>query len=341
MAVSTPRTAAVDASASSIYFCPDGDRTVRLKRSDVAPEKRRAIQELHRLNRWWNLVMPMHFAIWLAAAWVAVQSRSLPLDLACYLVGGLSLSAITVLAHESAHDLLTRKPKVDRWLGFLCGVPLAFSVGSYRVEHSAHHARLRTPDDPDDIENVTTRGAWLRWVYVLLFFFGGFLFLVHVPKEAWKRASTRQKKAIVLDVVLTWGIVAAGWVFLPARTMLKGWLYPMLVCVQVANLRGLAEHGMTTSGNEFLDARTVTPGRAISFWMCNINYHIEHHLYPAVPWYNLPKVHALLKDEYQATGASWYTSYWDFLKDVGRALWQGVVPARRVIPFRLRREVCL
>jgi len=34
--------------------------------------------------------------------------------------------------------------------------------------------------------------------------------------------------------------------------------------------------------------------------MCNENYHLEHHLYPGVPWYRLSEVHAALREELAA-----------------------------------------
>ena len=34
-------------------------------------------------------------------------------------------------------------------------------------------------------------------------------------------------------------------------------------------------------------------------WLCylNMQYHIEHHIFPQVPFYNLPKLHNLIKDQ--------------------------------------------
>jgi fatty acid desaturase len=51
----------------------------------------------------------------------------------------------------------------------------------------------------------------------------------------------------------------------------------------------------------------------------NLNYHLEHHLFPGVPWYNLPKVHRILLDDYTAAGSSIYRSYTRFLIDAFRA----------------------
>ena len=34
-------------------------------------------------------------------------------------------------------------------------------------------------------------------------------------------------------------------------------------------------------------------------WLCylNMQYHIEHHIFPQVPFYNLPKLHKIVKDQ--------------------------------------------
>jgi fatty acid desaturase len=105
-------------------------------------------------------------------------------------------------------------------------------------------------------------------------------------------------------------------------------------------VRGLAEHGLTTSDNVFTETRTVRSNRFVSFMMNNLNYHLDHHLFPGVPWYNLPKLHALLREEYVAAGSSIYPSYTAFLIDFLKVTWSGYVPDVRLIPAHLREDVC-
>ena len=35
----------------------------------------------------------------------------------------------------------------------------------------------------------------------------------------------------------------------------------------------------------------------LSFLYANMNYHIEHHMFPMVPFYALPELHALIADQ--------------------------------------------
>jgi fatty acid desaturase len=95
-----------------------------------------------------------------------VQSHLLIVDLLCYFLAGFSLSTLSVLGHESSHNLLTRNPKIDRWLEFLCGLPVVFSAAGYRIVHPLHHKYLHTEQDPDDIENVSKNPLLLRVVYI-------------------------------------------------------------------------------------------------------------------------------------------------------------------------------
>ncbi len=325
-----------------LYFCPEGNVTEVMTRQDFSAEQRSALKALHRLDKRWNWVIPLHFAIWLSAAWLSITSGSLAISILGYLVGGLSLSTLSVLGHEASHNLFTRNQKIDRWIGLLVGTPIAFSASGYRIMHPLHHKYVRDARDPDNIENITTSAFWLRWLYVFVFFLAVYLYLVLVPVNAMINAKKNGDRVLVLVEWLAMiGVVALGWVFLPTAWMVEGWLLPLLVAGQVANIRGIAEHGMTTSGNELTDTRTVTTTPVLSFLMCNINYHLEHHLYPGIPWYNLPKAHRILRENYRAAGSSVYASYVTFLADFFKAVVKGIVSERRLIPAHIREHVCV
>ena len=43
-----------------------------------------------------------------------------------------------------------------------------------------------------------------------------------------------------------------------------------------------------------LNARTILMSRPLAFLYTNMNYHVEHHMYPMVPFYHLPALHDLI-----------------------------------------------
>ena len=96
------------------------------------------------------------------------------------------------------------------------------------------------------------------------------------------------------------------------------WIVPAVSSnMFLMRFRGIAEHGLARQ----LDVHTdrldsgmyytrsfFTSKKQYSFRLAvwieriligsfNINYHHEHHLYPKVPWYNLPTLHALIGDQ--------------------------------------------
>ena len=68
---------------------------------------------------------------------------------------------------------------------------------------------------------------------------------------------------------------------------------------------GLAENVL----DHRLNCRTVYMNPISRFIYWNMNYHLEHHMYPLVPYYSLPKLHKLIKDNsppaYPSIYAAW------------------------------------
>ena len=46
-----------------------------------------------------------------------------------------------------------------------------------------------------------------------------------------------------------------------------------------------------------LNSRTVTTNPVFRFVYWNMNYHVEHHMFPMVPYYALPKLHDMMKHD--------------------------------------------
>ena len=108
--------------------------------------------------------------------------------------------------------------------------------------------------------------------------------------------------------------------------ILHGWALPMIIAMVFGNVRSWAEHTMTIPGDPLTRTRTVTSNRVVSFLMCNLNYHLEHHLCPGIPWYNLPAMHEMMKREYRRAGSFVYGSYLRFLWDAVRTGVHGISP---------------
>ena len=59
--------------------------------------------------------------------------------------------------------------------------------------------------------------------------------------------------------------------------------------------------------------RTVYLNPILSFLYWHMEYHIEHHIFPTVPSYNLPKIHELIKDQLPTTRKGLWGAYKEIL----------------------------
>ena len=69
---------------------------------------------------------------------------------------------------------------------------------------------------------------------------------------------------------------------------------------------GLLQHGGLADNviDHRLNARTVLMNPVSRFIYWNMNYHVEHHMFPMVPYHALPRLHALIKDDLPAPDRS-------------------------------------
>ncbi len=73
-------------------------------------------------------------------------------------------------------------------------------------------------------------------------------------------------------------------------TILGGWLMPVYGFTQHA---GLQENVL----DHRLNSRTVYMNRIHRFLYWNMNYHVEHHMFPLIPYHALPELHEQIKDD--------------------------------------------
>ena len=78
--------------------------------------------------------------------------------------------------------------------------------------------------------------------------------------------------------------------FIGLPTLFGTWLMPVYGLTQHAGLdENILDHR--------LNCRTVYMNRVHRFLYWNMNYHVEHHMFPLVPYHALPKLHELMKDD--------------------------------------------
>ena len=226
--------------------------------------------------------------------------------------------ACFVLAHDAAHYRLYR----TRWLNDLVGRAIAvvsgISMCTYRVVHRLHHNHLYEPIDPD----IALHGGYPRGRAYLLRKLGRDLVGLTAPKTyayffgapaandatgvasrplddtaPRLRRDARRDRWIV--VAYHTAALVAAFAFGVAVEYLVLWVLPAVTVLQaILRLRAVCEHGAVVDLGSPLTAARTNQAPWWARWLLfphHVNYHIEHHLYPAIPHYNLPACHRALK----------------------------------------------
>ena len=239
---------------------------------------------------------------------------------------GARLLALGLIMHESVHNLISKNKSLNDFMAeVFCAWPLFISMRSYRVKHLAHHKWLNTENDPDYV--AKTDNNWRFPMHVSKFIK---LILTQLSGigifETFKVMSGKQiKKARTpiwyhLSRILFYLFIITSFIYFDKGMLLvKYWIVPFATWTQVANrFRRIAEHSGIEGRQLAMQTRTTKHSYLTRLLLVpkNISYHCEHHLYPGIPCYNLPKVHnELLK--HKVVKESFYVSntYIDVFKD--------------------------
>lgn len=138
----------------------------------------------------------------------------------------------------------------------------------------------------------------------------------YIPEMAWASA-VRTARAWVLAYAVIVGAALATQSWLPL--LLLGPL-PSMAGAWLMHLLGLTQHAGLPENvlDHRLNSRTILMGPVLRFLYWNMNYHVEHHMFPLVPYHALPKLHALMRDDCPPP----YISTWQALAEVLPAIWR-------------------
>lgn len=246
---------------------------------------------------------------------VAVWPNPITIVLALILFGGRQLG-LGALMHECGHGTLFNSKKLNRIVGhWLCAAPVMYRLDDYMSNHLAHHAKAGSEADPDlyryrqypvssksltrkilrDVSGQTSLN-FLKTTFkkhdVYTFNKSGKLQLSLANLWAHFHASIITNAAMI--VVLAWFGVAYLYVL---------WVAAYFSFYMVfSRIRNLAEHACVPDlydPDPLLHTRTTLASwwEKLTFAPNNVNYHLEHHLLPSVPKYNLPAFHDALKEK--------------------------------------------
>lgn len=303
-------------------------------------EERKALMQK---NDWKAvLALCIHYGIMALTCWIVYMWPNVfTILIALFILGGQQLGC-SILMHDASHFSLFKSKTVNDWVGnWLGAYPVLNNVKDYRPYHHGHHLKAGTEEDPD---LMLTRGYPTNRRSMYRKFFRDLsgqtgvktyiaLFAMHLGYIRYTQSGNIEKVGQENRIDLIRGlknmagpIVSNLIIFSlmvlclhPAIYLL--WVVSLLTTFQFSvRVRSIAEHSVIEDSlNPQKNTRTTYANwfEKLLFAPYHVNYHLEHHMLMTVPFYNLPKMHAMIKERGFYNQGTLANNYWEILKLAG------------------------
>ena len=231
----------------------------------------------------------------------------------CFSVNTIALHIAGTVIHDACHQSAHRNRVINAILGHVSALMLVFAFPVFTRVHLQHHAHVNDPEnDPDHY--VSTGGPlWLlpvRFLYHEVFFF---------QRQLWRKNELMEWFLSRLFVAVIF-YISVQYHFL--GYVLNFWFIPSAVVGLALGLFfDYLPHRPHQERDRWKNAR-VYPNRILNMMIMGQNYHLIHHLWPSIPWYNYQPTYYMMKpllDEkgcHQTSGLLQKKDFFEFVYDI-------------------------
>lgn len=236
------------------------------------------------------------FLIWLATPnWY--------LMIPAMVLHGFTIVTMFAPMHECVHKTAFATPILNEVFGWVAGLLSFYNFTYYRYYHTWHHRYTQDPERDPELMTPKPRNVWeyLVEISAITFWWNRPLMFFRLATGQTSRypfvpENARRKIMISAAIQLSLYIAALVSIAIGYTTALYYFYLPVLLAQPLLRAILLAEHtGCTNDENGLTNTRTTLTNFPIRLLMWNMPYHTEHHLYPSIPFYQLPQAHIELK----------------------------------------------
>lgn len=256
--------------------------------------------------------------------YVARNTESLLIIFFAILIIQTQVYSLLIIAHDGLHRRLFYSTKNnDIWNDFFILGSIGIITEINRTNHMNHHKCLSTLDDPDRFKYIFT-GRSNESEFIKSIFCVGLIStaIKNVLYNKQTHGKIKSYKLRDIFILCTWQILLITLLTL----YIRWWAYPLLWLVPCAIavcfdlVRVFCEHSEFQENDSISDSGMRLHSfesnflERIFFSPHNMNCHIAHHLWPAIPFYNLRKAEKILKKELKNNDfVTWRKGYLDHL----------------------------
>jgi fatty acid desaturase len=280
------------------------------------------LKKLSTPNIWISLyqILFEYFCIGICI-FICIKFWSTPLYILSVMFIGARQHELGVLMHDATHFLLCKNKKLNELIcNIFISYPLFFSLSKYRQVHFSHHKHTSTDEDPDWGPRLSmsewhfpqSKVSFIKNLFQYCFYIHVFkIFLNTKLSFEYKinyflrsfipigKVNISNFKKILIGIVFC-VIIALSFYFKIVSYFFLFWVFPVLFWIPFINrFRQIAEHFGIKGNSEFNKSRIIYPTLLDKIFLgvgWNVTYHLDHHIYPKIPCYNLKKLHKLLLD---------------------------------------------
>ncbi|WP_201580606.1 fatty acid desaturase family protein [Psychrobacter glacincola] len=190
-------------------------------------------------------------------------------------------------AHDCYHRTLGVSKVATELMLFMLSITMLCSTHAIRHTHLNHH---RDPLGDSDVE-----GNWARllWYQAIL---GGGIFSIAIQWFGLTHGSRRNRILVACDMLLIFAVIATAFI-----TMHPVLIYHVLVMILANTMVGFFAVWSVHHGCDDVVYARSERHPLINLLTFNLLYHIEHHLFPAVPTNHL----SILAKRLDAAAPQW------------------------------------
>ena len=229
---------------------------------------------------------------------------------------GITLVFLFTLLHETSHFTAFKTRRLNTILGWFCALIIFLPPAWFRYFHLAHHRHTNDPEkDPELANEKPQNWSGFLWAvsgipvwrfHIRTIFQNAFTdFHYDYLPDRRKPEIRTEARAMIAIYSLSFSLA----VYFNLTEIVWLWLLPLAVGQPFLRLYLMAEHGRCPHvANMLENTRTTFTNRLVRWLAWNMPYHTEHHVYPSVPFHQLPKFHEVAKKHLRVTANS-YTAF--------------------------------
>lgn len=217
---------------------------------------------------------------------------------------GVTLVTLFAPMHECVHRTAFASRAANLAVGWVAGTLSVYNFTFYRHFHAWHHRytqdpardpELMFPKAPSRFEYAKEIAGWNFWVRRALDY--PRLALGRVNGLPFVPAAARREIVVSMSAQLSIYLAAAAAIGFGYTFALYFWFLPALLAQPLLRALLICEHSSCSlDRNGLTNTRTTEASAPVRLLMWNMPFHAEHHLYPTVPFHNLPELHRQIRD---------------------------------------------